>query len=314
MDAFIAGSGVFFDTARIYANGKSEEMTGRIMSKSPAKYAGLSFATKAHPSQPGGLSEEGIRGQLKASLEALQMSQVDTFYLHQPDTNNALTESLRTVNELIKAGTVKSYGLSNYSTVEVERVIKICKDESYPLPEVYQGLYNPINRRVEKELLPVLRSNGIAFVAYNPLAGGMLTGKHSREDGEVPKGRFHKNKNYSDRFYKPDVFDAVDKINAACKEADISIVQATYSWMMHHSKLGSKGDGILLGASTIEQLEQNLKCCNESAPLPTGILEAFDEGWAICEPDAFAFWRSYSLDQPGRDTMDPGAAYVAGKK
>ena len=79
---------------------------------------------------------------------------------------------------------------------------------------------------MEKELLPVLRSNGIAFVAYNPLAGGMLTGKHSREDGEVPKGRFHKNKNYSDRFYKPDVFDAVDKINAACNKAGISIIQA----------------------------------------------------------------------------------------
>ena len=88
-------------------------------------------------------------------------------------------------------------------------------------------MYNPINRRVERELLPVLRSNGIAFVAYNPLAGGMLTGKHSREDCEVPKGRFHKNKNYSDRFYKPDVFDAVDKINAACNKEDMSIVQAS---------------------------------------------------------------------------------------
>ena len=112
------------------------------------------------------------------------------------------------------------YAKWNYS-------IQICKDESYPLTEVYQGLYNPINRRVEKELLPVLRSNGIAFVAYNPLAGGMLTGKHSREDGEVPKGRFHKNKNYSDRFYKPDVFDALDKINSACNKADVSIVQAS---------------------------------------------------------------------------------------
>ena len=93
------------------------------------------------------------------------------------------------------------------------------------MPKVYQGLYNPINRRVERELLSVLRGNDIAFVAYNPLAGGMLTGKHSRE-GEVQKGRFLKNKNYSDRFYKPDVFDALDKINAACNKADISIIQA----------------------------------------------------------------------------------------
>ena len=103
----------------------------------------------------------------------------------------------------------------------------------------------------------------------------------------MQKGRFRKNKNYSDRFYKPDVFDALDKINAACNKADISIIQAsanrhmnfftnhkprpncpifeiddfqaTYSWMMHHSKLGAAGDGVLLGASTLEQLEQNLQ-------------------------------------------------------
>ena len=107
----------------------------------------------------------------------------------------------------------------------------------------------------------------------------MLTGKHSRE-GEVQKGRFHKNANYSDRFYKPDVFDALDKIKAACAKADMSmiqvcfliwnlwltlsvnnglLIQATYSWMMHHSQLGAEGDGVLIGASTFEQLEQNLQ-------------------------------------------------------
>ena len=80
---------------------------------------------------------------------------------------------------------------------------------------------------MESELLPVLRANDIAFVAYNPLAGGMLTGKHSRE-GEVQKGRFLKNKNYSDRFYKPDVFDALDKINAACAKADMSMIQVCF--------------------------------------------------------------------------------------
>lgn len=236
---------------------------------------------------------------------------VSVYYLHQPDTKNDLPESLATCNDLIKEGKIKSFGISNYSKVETERIVSICKEKGYPLPTVYQGLYNPINRRIEDELLPTLRENKIAFVAYNPLAAGMLTGKH-KKDGEVLKGRFLNNKNYLDRYYKQDTFQGLDLIAAACEKAGISMISATYSWMMKYSKL-SEDDGLLLGASSLSHLETNIKNCTEPVALNDQILTAFDKAWEICKPDAFAYWRSYSKDFPNRENLDQGASYDAAK-
>ncbi len=312
LEAFVAGGGVHFDTARIYAAGKSEEMTGRVLAKAPKKFSSLSIATKAHPSQLDGLSEEGLKGQLKLSLEAMQLSKVNVLYLHSPDTKHPLTETLKAMSEIIASGAVGGFGLSNFSTAEVARCVQICKENNYPLPLVYQGLYNPVNRRVEADLLPLLREHGIHFVAYNILAGGLLTGKHSR-DGDVQKGRFKDNAFYYDRFYKADHFDALDKIRAAVDAAGISMTQAAYAWMVHHSKLGS-GDGVLLGASKFEHLEQNLKCFNEAEPLSAAVVEAFDAGWKLCEEDAFKFWRGYSVDHPDWENLDSGALGASAKK
>lgn len=267
-----AAGGKHFDTARIYAGGKSEEMAGRIMKKnnSREKYV---IATKAHPSQPDGLSDIGIRSQLKSSLDALQIDKAEIYYLHQPDTVNPLTESLATINALISEGLIEKFALSNYSVPEVQRVLDICNAKGYPLPVAYQGLYNPINRRVESELLPLLRKHNMTFVAYNPLAAGMLTGKHSK-GADVPEGRFKNNANYLDRFYKDDTFQGLDFISKACKAADLSMTQATYSWMLHHSMLGD-GDGVLLGASKFGHLDENLACCESASALPVKILQFF---------------------------------------
>lgn len=301
-------NGVYFDTARIYAKGKSEEMAGRILSKNDR---GFKLMTKAHPSQEGGLSPAGIRSQLTNSLQALQMKKVHVLYLHQPDTEHALTDSLQTMNELVKEGLIDAYGLSNYSTIEVKRAVDICKEKGYDLPVYFQGLYNPINRRVEDSLLPLLKELGIKFVAYNPLAAGMLTGKHKRGN-TIPDGRFKENPNYLDRFYTDPVLDSVEIIRTACEKHGISMTKATYDWMLHHSGL-QPDDGVLLGASKIEHLEENLKCCESSTELPKGLLEAFDKAWEICKPTAFAYWRGYSADQPGKDTLDPGASYSVKK-
>ena len=272
----------------------------------------IQLVTKVHPSQPNGLSPDGIRAQLAASLEALQVSKVDVLYLHQPDTENALTNSLECVNALVGEGLVATYGLSNYSVVETERVLAICREKGYPLPSVYQGLYNAVNRRVETELIPLLRANGMNFVAYNPLAAGLLTGKH-KPDVEVLQGRFKDNTNYMDRFYKPDHFQGLALIREACDKHSLVMASVAYCWLLSHSALAD-GDGLLLGASSVEQLEQNLSSCAAATePLPDDVVAAFDEAWRICQPDAFAFWRGYSADQPGRADLDPGASYVVKK-
>lgn len=315
------GAPVRIDTARIYAGGDSERQLGRSKLDN---FPTISMGTKAHPSQPNGLSPKGIRSQLQSSLDAMGLSSVNEYYLHQPDEENSLLESLKTCNELIEEGTISAIGMSNYHASEVQRAFDLCNEHGLAKPSVYQGLYNPLNRCVEDELLPVLKENGCSFVAYNPLAAGLLTGKHLK-DGDVKEGRFKNNPNYLPRFYTPSNFEALGLIQTACKETDISMVEASYRWLMRHSALKSgdddtSGDGLLLGASSLQQLEENLRSCAAAKDddLPQPVLDAFDAAWEITKNDKtsggpFPYWRSYSSDMPGKDSLDPGASYNAAK-
>ena len=318
----ILGSSVsYLDSARIYANGLTEPIVGSCLrslisadGKQPAK-----ITTKAHPSQPQGLSRTGLEAQLRASLDALGVEAVDEFYLHQPDTECNLAESLEVCHDFVKQGLIVRLGMSNYHASEVERAVELCAANGWTQPTVYQGLYNPLNRAVEDELLPLLRKHNIDFVAYNALAAGLLTGKHDAKGGDVKVGRFKDNPNYMPRFYTDSNFRAVEAIKAALPEG-LSLIGAVYQWLRRHSAL-SASDGILLGASSMAQLESNLDACAaaETAPdLPDACLAAFDEAWRIVrdaeEGGAFPYWRSYSKDMPGREGLDPGASYNAAKK
>ena len=309
----------YLDTARIYAGGKTEPIVGTVI-KDASSYCDLDaieVGTKAHPSQPNGLSKDGIMNQFTASIESMGVESVGEFYLHQPDTENTLLESLICVHELIQEGKVKTLGLSNYHVSEVSRAFALCEEHNLTKPSVYQGLYNPLNRAVEIELLPLLRENECTFVAYNPLAAGLLTGKHKKTDGEVQTGRFKNNQNYLPRFYTENNFSAVELIQTACQEEDISLLEATFKWLLRHSAL-NQNDGVLLGASSIIQLDQNLDACHAAfvndKPLSDKILKAFDDAWKITAASAFPYWRSYSSDMPNRENLHHGASYSATKK
>ena len=132
-----------------------------------------------------------MRNQLDKSLGAIGVDRLAEYYLHQPDTEHDLLESLITLDELRREGKIGRVGLSNYHAAEVARACEVAKAHNLTPPTVYQGLYNPLNRLIEDELLPCLRANGISFVAYNPLAAGLLTGKHRGSSGDSPlQGRF----------------------------------------------------------------------------------------------------------------------------
>mmetsp|Transcript_20204 Transcript_20204/g.46851 ORF Transcript_20204/g.46851 Transcript_20204/m.46851 type:complete len:123 (+) Transcript_20204:838-1206(+) len=107
---------------------------------------------------------------------------------------------------------------------------------------------------------------------------------------------------------------AVESLAAACDSAGVTMVEATYRWLMHHSALG-EGDGLLLGASSLPQLQQNLDACCEDEPLPAEVVAAFNEAWALVQKggddEPFPYWRSYSADHPDRESLPPGAGYVA---
>jgi len=274
------------DTAYMYAGGKTEEILGKL--KETDNFV---VATKANPwATKLGLKPSEVRRQLKESLKRMGKDTVDIFYLHAPCHKTPIMETLAEVNKLHKEGKFKELALSNYSSWQVMEIYHICNANHWVLPTIYQGMYNPITRQVEGELFPCLRKLGLKFFAYNPLAGGILTGKHKFEDEKndsIKEGRFKSSEvnkwaaKYRQRFWHPCHFKTVEKLKTAIAKTypneDVGLVEVTLRWMMHHSKLGSK-DAIILGASSIDQLKQNFEALSKP-PLDPAIVAVFDEGW-----------------------------------
>ncbi|XP_019952236.2 aflatoxin B1 aldehyde reductase member 3 [Paralichthys olivaceus] len=283
------------DTAFMYVDGKSEAIIGGM--KLPGT---VSIATKANPWDGKTLKPESVRSQLQTSLQRLQADCVDLFYLHAPDHQNPIQDTLRACDELHKEGKFKEFGLSNYASWEVAEIVTICRHNNWIVPTVYQGMYNATTRQVETELLPCLRYYGMRFYAYNPLAGGLLTGKYHYEDkdGSQPAGRFFGNNwatAYRDRYWKESQFHAISLVLKTLESVYGSekptLTSAAMRWMYHHSQLkGDLGDGVIIGMSSMEQLLQNLDAAEEG-PLDDRVVAAFDEAWNLVAHECPNYFR-----------------------
>ncbi|KAG7478414.1 hypothetical protein MATL_G00080620 [Megalops atlanticus] len=283
------------DTAFMYTDGQSETIIGGMgLPKS------VRIATKANPWDGKTLQPESVRSQLDTSLQRLRTQCVDIFYLHAPDHNNPIEDTLRACNELHKEGKFKELGLSNYASWEVAEIYCICKHNGWVLPTVYQGMYNATTRQVESELLPCLRHYGIRFFAYNPLAGGLLTGKYhyQEKDSTQPLGRFFGNSwaaAYRDRYWKESHFQAIDVVQNALQAAygaqRPTLTSAALRWMYHHSQLkGEHGDGVIIGMSSMEQLQENLSATQEG-PLDPTVVQAFKQAWDLVAHECPNYFR-----------------------
>jgi aflatoxin B1 aldehyde reductase len=199
LDIFQAHGHTEIDTARYYGAGTSEEYLGELNWQDRGLVMDTKFYPTAGKNMPeddgapeGGWNhgEEHLRENVGRSLEALRCEGVDLWYLHGPDRTTAFEETLRVVNALYKEGCFSRFGISNYMAWEVAQICEICRREGYVMPTVYQGVYNALHQTVEQELFSCLRYYGVAFYAYNPLAGGYLTGRYWRgmQDGEVERG------------------------------------------------------------------------------------------------------------------------------
>ncbi|KAM8926955.1 aflatoxin B1 aldehyde reductase member 2-like [Pelodytes ibericus] len=283
------------DTAFMYADGETERVLGGL-----GLGAEVKLATKANPWGGNGLKADSVRQQLETSLQRLQTPSVHLFYLHAPDHETPVEETLAACQELYKEGKFKELGLSNYTSWEVMEIYCICKARDWVLPTVYQGMYNATTRQVETELLPCLRQLGMRFYAYNPLAGGLLTGKYKYEDKdkEQTPSRFFGNswaEAYRNRYWKKHHFQAIDVVERALEEAygaeRPSLTSAALRWIYHHSHLqGNQGDGVILGMSSMVQLLQNLAGAEEG-PLVPSVVTAFTQAWNLVAHDCPNYFR-----------------------
>lgn len=275
------------DTAYVYNNGDAERYLGEILPALDDYY----IATKVHPRITGKLDRECILMEFNESLKRMKRDKVDLLYFHFPDNKTPIDEALETIAELYEQGKVKELGLSNYPAWQVVDIWHKCEKYACPKPTVYQGMYNALCRNVEPELFPAIRSLGMRFYAFNPLAGGMLTGKHLHFEDAPEPGRFTRLESYRKRYWKQSYFEAVNDIRIACQTEGIPMAEAAYRWLAYHSYLdASTNDGILLGASRLEQMTQNMAAV-EKGELPQGILDAMDGAWEIAKPDSPAYFK-----------------------
>lgn len=281
------------DTARVYV-GKNQEAFTR---EAKWRERGLTLATKVqYPAAHGDNAAQKVIESVETSLKELGTDCVDILYLHRPDRGTPFQETLEAMDKLHKAGKFVNLGISNFTAYEVAEVMMMCKYNNWVRPSIYQGMYNCITRNMEAELLPACRRYGLDVVVYNPIAGGLFSGKIRSKDMVPESGRFSdvssaQGANYRQRYFRESTFKAMQLVEGAVDKHGLTMIETALRWMVHHSALKVKGgnDGILIGVSSVEQLGDNLDNL-EKGPLPDDVVKALDEAWQVSKADSANYW------------------------
>jgi aryl-alcohol dehydrogenase-like predicted oxidoreductase len=276
LDAALDAGITHVDTANGYAGGESERMLAGLLS---GRRDRVTLATKAgmpHPDADGHspLSARGLRASVEGSLARLGTDHVELFYLHQPDRAAPLAETLTTVAELVAEGKIGAFGVSNYAAWQIAEVNHLADELGMARPVVAQQLYNLLARRIEEEYAEFAAVTGLVTMVYNPLGGGLLTGRHSF-DAAPTDGRFGDSRlaaMYKERYWNTAIFDAVEQLSVVAEKAGIPITELALRWLVSKPATGP----ILLGGSKVEHLKANIAAVAKG-PLDAEVLDACDD-------------------------------------
>lgn len=268
---------VHIDTANAYNDGQSERIVGEAIR---GKRDRVVLATKCGfgrvGGKPEGLSRARLHGAIEESLRRLGTDYVDLYYLHVPDHGTPIEETLDGIAELLDKKQIRAWGVSNYAAWQILEMMHLADARKMPRPRIAQQLYNVLLRQLDVEYLPFARRFELHTVVYNPLAGGLLTGKHSR-DGATQKGsRFDGNRLYQGRYFTDVMFDRVEALSELARAEGMSLLELSYAWLA-----GASGvDSILLGPASARQLEEGLAACRRGlTPEVRGLVDALHRMW-----------------------------------
>jgi aryl-alcohol dehydrogenase-like predicted oxidoreductase len=243
----------FFDTADVYSDGRSEDILGRAVK---GRREDLVIATKVYnPMGPGpndrGLSRKHIRHEIKRSLERLGMDYVDLYQIHRWDYDSPIEETLRTLDGLVKDGSVSYLGASSMWAWQFAEALDTADRLGLERFISMQDHYNLAYREEEREMIPLCRSRSIGILPWSPLARGFLSGKYRRN--RKPGGRrYEGDRLLKERFFKPQDFDILDALIPLAKEKGVTPAQVALAWLLHRPGVVSP----IIGVSKVEQLEE----------------------------------------------------------
>lgn len=279
------GAGLLdFDTANSYGDGESERILGRALHALGVTDARI--ATKVGlqriAGKPEGLAPERVISSALKSRERLQCEAIHLFYLHAPDRTVPVEETLGAIKTLLKDGIIRSFGVSNYSAWQILELLHACRALDMPPPADSQVLYNAVVRQIEIEYLAFAARYEIRTTVYNPLAGGLLTGRHEAVVGNhqlnhqlnhqpnhqppawLKGSRLDTNRIYRARYGSPRILELSNGLSAIAAEEGLDPVTLAYRWL-----LGRPGvDRILLGPATASHLDAALAARSELLNAP----------------------------------------------
>jgi aryl-alcohol dehydrogenase-like predicted oxidoreductase len=283
LDKAAEGGIDFLDTADVYplgggraTVGRTEEIVGGWLK---GKRQNFVVATKCF-GQTGpkpwdqGMSRKHILDAIDASLKRLGTDYVDLYQLHGVDPSTPIDEALEALDSVVKAGKARYIGVSNWPAFRIARAIGRSEINHYARIDSVQPRYNLLFRTFERDLLPLCEEEGIAVIPYNPLAGGMLTGKHAREAAPPEGSRFtlgNAGARYQERYWHDREFDTVDALKSLSNEAGMSMATMALSWVLANPAITAP----IIGASRPDQLADSLAAAEN--PLPADLKAKLDE-------------------------------------
>ncbi|MEP7259527.1 MAG: aldo/keto reductase, partial [Flavitalea sp.] len=248
----------FIDTANVYSEGLSEELTGQAIRNIGLKRDDLIIATKVRgkmgegPNQIG-LSRKHIIQQAEESLKRMKLDYIDLYQIHSYDPLTPLEETLSALDDLVRSGKVRYIGASNMAAWQLMKALGCSAINRFSSFVSLQAYYTIAGRDLERELIPLLKDQRLGLMVWSPLAGGLLSGKYKR-DGQTEEGSRRVNFDFPP-VNKDRAFDILDKLQPMADSKGVSVAQVALAWLLQQPAVTT----IIIGANKMEQLEDNLK-------------------------------------------------------
>jgi aryl-alcohol dehydrogenase-like predicted oxidoreductase len=254
--AFDAGVN-FIDTANVYSYGESEKIVGQALAKLGLPREDLVIATKVRvrmDSAPNrvGLTRVHIMNELHASLRRLGLDHIDLYQIHGVDQITPMEETLRTLEDVVRAGKVRYIGVSNHAAWQIMKALGVSQRSGWERFQSVQAYYSIAARELEREIVPVAVDQGLSILVWSPLAGGLLSGKFA-EDASGPEGARRTTFDFPP-VDRPRAFKAVEAMRKVAAAHNVSVARIALAWVLHQRAVTS----IIIGAKSQAQLLDNI--------------------------------------------------------
>jgi len=250
----------FLDTANVYSLGRSEETVGEALKRDGRRHE-VVLATKVHWMMGEGVNDMGnsrrhIMEQCEASLRRLQTDYIDLYQIHRPQPEIPIDETLRALDDLVRAGKVRYIGSSTFAAWQLVESLWVAKELGLNRFVCEQPPYSLLDRRIERELLPMAQTYGFAIIPWSPLAGGLLTGKYKRGEEPPTDSRYaeYENNPLLRRRMTERIYDVIEGLEPMAAEKGVPLSQFALAWCMQRPGITSP----IIGPRTMEQFEDNL--------------------------------------------------------